>query len=113
MSLISKRRNFRRQNRKYTRGRNKRKSFRKMKGGGDAQDIELINYLKNTTPVSWDVETIRTHVNNGASIAATFNVGGYQMPVYKYMAILNAGTDEHNAIYEYITTLPGYKPSIY
>ena len=115
MILFSKRRNSRRQNRKYTRGRNKRKRVRNMKGGGrwTAADIALINYLTRTPAQDWKVEAIRTHVDNGASIAATIEIYGDPLPLYKYMAILNMGTPEHYAIYNYITTLPGYEPTYY
>lgn len=84
-----------------------------MKGGGEAEDKPLINYLQTTSAQNWTLQAIKTHLDNGASIGAKFGILGDMVPIYKYLAILNSGTPDHSEIHNYIKTLPEYKPTYY
>jgi len=60
----------RRRNTQYTKTKNKRKYFRKMRGGNDYATTELIKYLNSRHISTWKVYDIQQYMDDGAGIHA-------------------------------------------
>ena len=99
----------RRRNPQYTRTKNKRKYFRKMRGGNNYETTELINYLNSRHISTWRVDDIQQYMDDGALIHAVMPPivkGTRGMAISAYIRSMQGDLPKTENFSEFLKNLP-------